>query len=563
MANRQIFASRLSTEIKAVFVALKKVDIDLMIFMLYNKSNYGGYMIQLLPNPKSLVANSNIIAFKKIDIMGNISDYCKTELIDFVTNCSNYAIGTDDFVINFEKTDTKHSEEWYSVVVKDKKMDITFMSDVGAYRALQTVKQLLSQQLFECTIDDEPQNDFRSFMLDVGRYFYPVEHVKKIIDYISLFKFNYFHFHLTEDQGWRFESKKYPKLTEIGSKRSHTNFGVKKEEGYYTQEQLKEIVDYCHKKFIKVIPEIDIPGHTMSALACYPELSCFDRKLKVATHWGVKFDIMCAGKDFTYKFCKDIIDELCEIFTDEYIHIGGDEAPKKRWELCENCNAKMKQVGAKNMTELQVYFANQMAEYAKSKGKKVIMWNIESDENANIKLDKDIIVQYWGRRNDKEFCKVVNSGRKVITSNSSAYYIDLPYGRISLSDSYNTQGVTNIADYSKLYGYETCLWTEYVKDLKKAKFNTFPRLFAISEIFWSGEDKRDYDKFLPKVEQFGRGYIAKFGVKMPSKGVYNPNKIRSFFSKLWFEKRQLVWQGIYLNVDNFLLKHKVIKARKK
>ena len=161
------------------------------------------------------------------------------------------------------------------------------------------------------------------------------------MDYIALYKFNYFHIHLTEDQGWRFESKLYPKLTIKGCKRSHTNFGFKKEEGFYTQEQLKELVDYCHKRYIKVIPEIDMPGHTMSALACYPELSCFDRKLKVSTHWGIKFDIMCAGKDFTYKFCKDIIDELCEIFTDEYIHIGGDEALKLRWSMCEHCKKKL------------------------------------------------------------------------------------------------------------------------------------------------------------------------------------------------------------------------------
>lgn len=176
--------------------------------------------------------------------------------------------------------------------------------------------------------------------------------------------------------------------------------------------------------------------------------------------------------------------------------------------------------------------------------------------------NNDIIVQFWGTRKDKEFCKVVESGRKVITSNSSGYYIDLPYGYITLSDSYNTQGITGLENAGKLFGYETCLWTEYVKDIEKAKFNMFPRVFAISEIFWSGEGKRDYNKFLEKLP-FNVDFVAKFGVKVPRKGIYNPNKIRKFFSKLWFEKRQLVWQGLYLTVDNFLLKQKIKRKNKK
>lgn len=517
-------------------------------------------MIKLLPQVKNLQEIENPITIDKIEICGSISDYAKNELTNFVTSHTGFSTGQGYFVISFELLQKPHNDEWYSIVAKGKQMTVCAVSEQGIYRSIQTIKQLLSQPMFECTIEDEPQNNFRSFMLDVGRYFYPVEDVKKIIDYISLLKFNYFHFHLTEDQGWRFESKKYPKLTEIGSHRAHTNFNLIPEGGFYTQEELRDIVDYCHKKFIKVIPEIDIPGHTMSALACYPELSCFDRKLRVSTHWGIKFDIMCAGKDFTYKFCHDIIDELCEIFTDEYIHIGGDEALKTRWELCDNCKAKMLEIGAKNMEELQIYFANEMAEYAKSKGKKVIMWNVKCEEDSNIKLDEEIILQFWGRKNDK-FDDIVKSGRKVITSNSSGYYIDLPYGYIKLDDSYNTQGITNIEDASMLYGYETCLWTEYVKNLKKAKFNTFPRIFAISEIFWSGEANRDYKKFMQKL-QFGRDYIAKFDVKMPKKNVYNPNPIRKFFSKLWFEKRQLTWQGLTLTFDNLLVKSKVKKQSK-
>lgn len=517
--------------------------------------------MKFIPELKSFIKQNKLIEFKKIYITGEVIDYTKNELIEFVNSCTSFGIGQTGYEIAFEKSKDVRNNEWYFIDIKMDKMIVSYVTDEGSYRAIQTIKQILSQKMYVAKIEDEPANKFRSFMLDVGRYFYTVNELKSIIDYISLFKFNYLHLHLTEDQGWRFESKKYPLLTQIGSERSHTNFFGRTEKGFYTQEELKDIVEYCHKKYIKVIPEIDMPGHTMSALACYPELSCFDRKLKVATHWGVKFDIMCAGKDFTYKFCKDIIDELCEIFTDNYIHIGGDEAPKKRWELCEHCNEKLAELGLKNMEQMQLAFSNYMADYILSKGKKVIMWYIAPDESNLITLNENVILQFWGRNTDTDFQNVVKSGRNVITSNSSAYYIDLPYGYISLTDSYNCQGVTGIEDTSMLYGYETCLWTEYVEDMDKVKFNTFPRLLAISDIFWGGENKRNYTKFLDKLPLF-KEYLAKFDIKMPRKGVYNPNCVRKFFSKLWFEKRQLVWQGLYLNVDNLLLKRKIKKQKK-
>lgn len=518
-------------------------------------------MIKIIPEVKKLEIENKEINIEGIVILGDISAFSKKELENFIAKKTKYKIDSNGYQIIFGIKGNANAE-WYQIEMTENQMSVFAASEEGIFRAVQTIKQILCQKLYVLKIEDEPANNFRAFMLDVGRYFYPLEDVKTIVDYIALYKFNYFHIHLTEDQGWRFESKLYPKLTIKGCKRSHTNFGFKKEEGFYTQEQLKELVDYCHKRYIKVIPEIDMPGHTMSALACYPELSCFDRKLKVSTHWGIKFDIMCAGKDFTYKFCKDIIDELCEIFTDEYIHIGGDEALKLRWSMCEHCKKKLAELELDNMEQLQIYFANYMADYIAQKGKKTIMWYNKYNEKDKIVPNNDIIVQFWGTRKDKEFCKVVESGRKVITSNSSGYYIDLPYGYITLSDSYNTQGITGLENAGKLFGYETCLWTEYVKDIEKAKFNMFPRVFAISEIFWSGEGKRDYNKFLEKLP-FNVDFVAKFGVKVPRKGIYNPNKIRKFFSKLWFEKRQLVWQGLYLTVDNFLLKQKIKRKNKK
>lgn len=516
----------------------------------------------IVPELKVCNQQEHTLHFKKVFVTGEISDTAKEELISFVNKYTSYGVGETGYEITFVPRLDSCNVEWYSIDITNDKMIVSFVSDEGCFRAIQTIKQILCQKIYLAHIEDEPENNFRSFMIDVARYFYTVYELKRIIDYICLFKFNYLHLHLTDDQGWRFESEKYPKLTQIGSIRSHTNFFGRKEIGFYTKDELKDIVAYCHNKFIKVIPEVDIPGHTMSALACYPELSCFDRKLKVATHWGVKFDIMCAGKNFTYAFCKDIIDELCEVFTDEYIHIGGDEAPKKRWIICDNCNRKLKELGLQNMEQLQLAFTNIMAEYISSKGKQTIIWNVNLDETNKIKLNDDIIMQFWGQSGDKEFHKIVEEGRRVITSNSSAYYIDLPYGYIPLKSSYNEDGIAELNDTKKLFGYETCLWTEYVKNMKKAKFNMFPRVLAISEVFWSGEGRRDYNAFLAKLP-FCCEYLNKFGIKMPRKYVYNPNPVRKFFSKLWFEKRQLVWQGLYLNVDNFLLSRKVKKAKAK
>lgn len=521
-------------------------------------------MIKIIPEPQRMNMNSNkFVCFEEVNVVFDeeIGKF-PLELCDFIKEKTSFNLGDNGYKITFVLEQGQAVCGFYKIKIEKQQMTLLAYEKQGLYYAMQTAKQLLANELYEGEIEDYPQNNFRSFMLDVGRYYYPIEDIMKIIDYISLYKFNYFHMHLTDDQGWRFEVKKYPKLTEIGSHRSHTNFNLKPEGGYYTQEQLKYIVEYCHSKFIKVIPEIDMPGHTISAIASYPELSCFDRQMKVATHWGVKFDVMCAGKDFTYQFCRDIIDELCEIFTDDYIHIGGDEVPKERWTLCEHCQTKIKEFELEDMEQLQLYFANTIAEYVKSKGKKVIMWDIDYPKQGQpepkYKLSDDIIIQWWETNKNISIADKINSGRRVICANSGAYYIDLPYGYISLENAYNEESLKSIHQ-SQLVGLETCLWTEYVKNLKKVKFNTFPRLLAISEIFWTGEEKRNYQKFLSKLK-FSEEFLNKYDIKMPRKGVYKPNTARKFFSKMWFERRQLTWQGLHLICENARIKRKFKKV---
>lgn len=272
-------------------------------------------------------------------------------------------------------------------------------------------------------------------------------------------KLNVFHWHLTEDQGWRIEIKKYPLLTEIGSKRSHTNFGCKPHKGFYSQKEIKEVIDYCHKRYIKVIPEFDIPGHMVSAIAAYPYLSCFDRKLKVATHWGVKHDIICAGKESTYQFVYDVIDEITELFTDGYFHMGGDEAVKTRWKICPHCQQTIKDSGLSNEEELQQFFMSKINRYLKKKNITSMMWNWDAVNHAKY-LDKDIVWQFCGTANANITAEEINSGRKIVNASAFPYYLDFPYGWNSLRQTYEynpiIEGVLKVNE-SNIIGVEAPL----------------------------------------------------------------------------------------------------------
>ena len=295
-------------------------------------------MIKLIPEPTKIIYGEGFFTAEKKAEKADAPEFILNELDEFF-----YSSKTEQTLeiissiqVNLGKEYSYLGDEGYCLTINKSAIIIEALKENGAFYAVQTLKQILFQcgeKIPVMTIEDFPRFSYRGFMLDVGRYFYTVEEVKKFLDLMALHKLNTFHFHLTEDQGWRIEIKKYPLLTQKGSRRSHTNFGFIPRSGFYTQEQIKEIVSYAHSKFIRVIPEFDIPGHTVSAIACYPYLSCFDRKLKVATHWGVKHDILCAGKESTYKFVFDVLDEIAELFPDGEIHIGGDEAYKMRWNI--------------------------------------------------------------------------------------------------------------------------------------------------------------------------------------------------------------------------------------
>lgn len=455
--------------------------------------------------------------------------------------------------------------ESYRMEISEKSILIASPGEAGLFYALQTLKQILLSgglQIPSLVIEDCPLYAYRGFMLDVGRYFYPVDEVKHFIDMMAVHKLNVFHWHLTEDQGWRVEIKKYPRLTEFGSRRSHTNFGFRPHGGFYTQAEIREVVAYAHAKYIKVIPEIDMPGHMQSAIACYPELSCFDRKLPVATHWGVKHDILCAGKESTYQFVFNVLDELIPLFPDGCFHIGGDEAVKMRWRLCPHCQALMKKAGLKDEEELQQSFMSRINRHLKEQGVASMMWNWDSVE-ATEWLDRDIIWQMCGMPHNTQ--AEISAGRRMVNSVSFPYYLDLPYGWFNLQNTYeNTPEIPGIdaASAQNLLGLEAPLWTEYVPNMKKADYCTYPRLGAIAEIAWTTPQNRSWAHFLQKLDDYYR-LLAACGVRHPaSLRQAMPGKLRAKGYSLWFNRRQLHWAGLHNLIEDAKVKKMAAKSKK-
>lgn len=458
--------------------------------------------------------------------------------------------------VTAEKDPSLEKEE-YTLKVSEDKVKITASCSVGYAYALESLRQLYvaGGGLMPCVnIADKPRFAWRGFLLDVGRYYMPVDTVKKFIDIMLMHKLNVFHFHLTEDQGWRIEIKKYPLLTQEGSKRSHTNFNHKPHGGFYTQEEIKDIVNYCHERHIIAVPEIDMPGHMQAAIHCYPELSCFDRKLPVATHWGVKHDILCAGKDSTMRFVKDVLDEVVELFPDGYVHLGGDEAPKTRWEICPHCQEKIRQLGLENENQLQAHFIGEVKDYLKAKGVQTITWN---EDEISGKASADVAWTVWNVL-EKDLNKMyaeMERGRTLINASSVPNYLDLTYNKNPLKAVY-TQPVSICKPHEKMVGAEASLWTEQIPTLKRAYFMTFPRLGAFCEAVWSEDMSRNYDEFLARIPAYEK-LLNSVGIShTASVKRANPGKLFGALEQLWFNKVQLCWHGLHNLIDNAKVKKK-------
>ncbi|WRQ32874.1 beta-N-acetylhexosaminidase [Bacteroidales bacterium MB20-C3-3] len=404
----------------------------------------------------------------------------------------------------------------------------------GLFYAAQSLTQLMpaeEKRMESITVDavkiqDAPRFPWRGLHLDVCRHFMPKQFVLRYIDYMAMHKFNTFHFHLTEDQGWRIEIKKYPKLTEIGSKRKETligrNFGPdakfdgKPHGGFYTQEDIKEIVDYAAKRYITVVPEIEMPGHALAALASYPELGCTGGPYETATKWGVFNDIICAGKESTFEFLQGVLDEVIELFPSKLIHIGGDEAPKHNWKECPLCQERIKKEGLKDEHELQSWFITRIEKYLNSKGRNIIGW----DEILEGGLAPNAAVMSW--RGEAGGIEAAKSGHYVVMSPGSHCYLD-HYQADPASQPLAIGGFTSLA---KIYSYEPVpaalnadeakyimgaqgnVWTEYMPNSAHVEYMVYPRAAALSEVVWSPKESRNYDSFKERMKSMVLRYYT-------------------------------------------------------
>ena len=418
-----------------------------------------------------------------------------------------------------------YPDEYYCIEITDGETIITTKGEKGRYYA-----QLTLDQIYEmgkaplCKIIDLPAYSYRGFMIDSSRHMQSVDEIKAYISAAARYKMNTFHWHLCDDQGFRVEIEKYPRLNEIGSWRYGHGFGnpnMSKYGGYYTKDEIRDIVAFCKERYIDVIPEIDMPGHTAAIIASYPEVSCRGKEISVMTEGGIFKDILCAGDENVYKFCFDIIDEICELFPGEYFHIGGDEAPKARWCECEKCQNKMKQENLRSEEELQGYFTNRIAEYLKTKGRKTVGWN--ECLNSGLVNDEVIICQWMDKKHKCE--EYANKGGKVIAEQFYYYYLDYEYGMTPLKKTYSYNPIgSDKFDYigkRNVMGVETPIWTENVEDFDRMSYMCFPRLIAVAESGWTLEKYKDYESFRVRVKN-QREFLESLGIKMADESCWDP-----------------------------------------
>ena len=460
-------------------------------------------------------------------------------LADMLSGATGYdlKVKEGEGTITLALGDVQGKEGAYTLTAESDKVNITGNSYGGVIAGIESLRQLFPPQIESkeivkgtdwaipaVNIQDAPRFEWRGIMLDVSRHFYTIDEVKELLDVMALYKMNKFHWHLTDDQGWRIEIKKYPKLTTVGGYRKKTIVGymwdnptewnTKRYGGFYTQEDIKEVVAYAKKRFVEIIPEIEMPGHSVAALTAYPEYSCTGGPFEVEGRWGVFNDIYCT-KESTFTFMQDILDEVVELFPSSYIHLGGDEAPRIRWKNCVHCQERMKQEHLTKEAELQTYFINRIENYLNTKGKKIIGW----DEILEGGILQRATVMSW--RGEKGGIHAAKAGYDVIMSPNIYMYFNClqskvnekkignPNRVITLEKVYNYHPVPEVlsADEAKhIKGVQANLWTEYMSALDEMEYMLYPRVAALSEVAWSKKENKDYGRFCTRLESIRRHY---------------------------------------------------------
>ena len=442
--------------------------------------------------------------------------------------------------VNFVLSSTVPAEG-YKISISKNGVKVEAADLNGFNYAIQTLKQMLPVEIYGkavaadkswslqcCTIEDAPRFGYRGMHMDESRHFFGIDAVKRYLDIMEIHKLNTLHWHLTDDQGWRVEIKKYPKLTEVGSIRKKTVIGhIYKSKDYdttpygegmwYSQEQIREIIEYAAAKGITIIPEIDLPGHMLAALAAYPELGCTGGPYDVWGDWGISDDVLCVGKEKTMQFLEDVLSEICDLFPSEYIHVGGDECPKVRWEKCPRCQAKIRELGLKDTEEyqaehfLQAYVISRMEKFINSKGKRIIGW----DEILEGEVAPNATIMSW--RGVAGGLEAVKMGHDAIMTPNTFYYLDYYQsldkeneplaigGYLPIEKCYSYEPFTaDMTDEEKAHilGVQANLWTEYIATESHLHYMLLPRMAALSEVQWCQPENKNWERFHNSADEF-------------------------------------------------------------
>ena len=492
---------------------------------------------QIIPHPNSIIYTSGSLSLKK-DAKVYFTDQLKNEATlmkeffysDFGINFEEVDDDKDaDIILEIDKQYNSEKTDGYKLDVGNKNIIISSNSRAGVLNGVQSLRQIVQKNnekyvVQQGEIKDYPAFSWRAFMLDEGRHFKGKEVVKNLLDEMSLLKMNVFHWHLTEDQGWRIEIKKYPKLTEVGSHRDSTEinhfhsemFDGEPHSGFYTQEEIKEIVDYATKLHIKIVPEIEMPGHSSAAIAAYPWLGVTGKQISVPTRFGVQYDTYNVTDQRVLDFFNDVFDEIIELFPSQVIHIGGDEIRYDQWNNSYKIRSYMAKHGLKTPAELQVFFTNNISTLLKSKGKRMMGWNeitgarlhdyqTEQDvPESNQQLAEGTIVHFW-KGDSALIVNTLKSGYDVVNSFHEYTYLDYNYESISLSKAYSFNPIPNglpkgLEDY--VVGLGCQMWGEFIPTVESMQIKVFPRIAAYAETAWTSPSNKNYNSFLESLNYF-------------------------------------------------------------
>jgi hexosaminidase len=507
---------------------MKKGIVLLQVILLCLKLN-AQTIVHIIPEPKEMLSNGKIISFNINKLSVDATTETEKNIVDIITNKLSI-IGLNPppdgpitgrrtyshyLIITENKLPIKNIKDslGYTIDIDSNTIKITG-SSIGLFYGAQTLFQILEQynthpngiiKLPQIHIADYPTFLYRGMHLDVSRHFFNINEVERYIDYLARYKFNVFHWHLTDDQGWRIEIKKYPLLTKIGSTRSGTIFGKypgtgndkKEHKGYYTQKEIKEVIAYATKNNITIIPEIEMPAHSCAALAAYPYLGCTGGPYKVEQTWGGFDDVFCAGNDSTFDFLENVLDEVANLFPSKYIHIGGDECVKKSWKACLKCQSRIRNNKLKNENELQSYFIQRIEQYLNQKGKQIIGW----DEILEGGIAPNATIMSW--RGEDGGIAAANQKHFAIMTPGSHCYFD--HSQIKPDDSLTIGGFTSVkkvfmynpipnkltTNTNFIYGTQANVWTEYITNFKKVEYQIFPRMLALSEVAWGKNESNN------------------------------------------------------------------------